>query len=171
MVRKWGFIAMTAIILSYQNCSRTNFDQSGNIASSNNRASAPAANPVILQIEIPVFKGLLSVDLESQTVQKITGSNQSSQLNCLNTVDFEDLISYAENYSLCDEVQSGEYPNSGQEICTQLYRAPYVSLVFENLKLNLGEAFDGCGKGYKDFCGSKADEFANLIQAIIQKCK
>jgi hypothetical protein len=68
-------------------------------------------------------------------------------------------------------LQSGKYPNAGQEICTQVYRAPYVSLIFENSKLNLGEAFNGCGKGYKDFCGSKADEFSSLIFSIAEKCK
>lgn len=169
MSRKWVFIIIAGLMVGFQNCSQSNLSPQAASADANMKSTASQAQPFVA-LEIPSNMGILSIDLNASTVVRISGQSNSTELNCMTVSDFEDLKVFSDSYSLCNAAESGRYPNAAQEICTQEYQSPYATLVLNESKVNLGEAFDGCGHGYKDFCGSKASEFQSLLSAIAYKC-
>lgn len=177
MNKNWIVFIIGCLILSFQNCASN--DSVGESAYLGSPASSfpnfsklsilssIATNIPISNIEVYSRTGTLKVQLDSGVVSKVTPQKSETVISCVLPVQMEELRAYSKKYNLC-EVDRGSF--TAETVCTQEYRAGYASLSLDGQKLNLGESYDGCGKGFVDFCGSQGEAFHNLVSALLVQC-
>jgi hypothetical protein len=173
------------LILGFQNCSRvgssSDSDSSTSLGSSAPSESVSLADVSAVEIpystsSVPVNtsgEGLrearksgvvasqrLVVALDTGHITLVDSSGEAVSQTCLDESRLEELKSYIASAKICEaEVEDGA-------ACTQVYEQGYASLSSNSGNVNLGESLDGCGRGYKDFCGSVAASFKGLISSI-----
>lgn len=172
MLKHWSFIIVGCLILGFQNCSRAGFapgsDMSGNynqvvpggvVEGSTDESSVSPVTAVI----IPTQSGPLTIQADTGRITLVDnqGQNQVLEQACLSTQDLAELQSYTKAYNLCGK-------STKADLCSQSYTPGYASLIVDNQKLNLGESYDGCGKGFRDFCGTQAESFRGLVDYIVK---
>ncbi len=172
MFKNWSLIIIGCLILGFQNCGRNGFAPEYNSSSNINQVATGEAvdgssddsslSPVTA-VEIPTQSGPLTIQVDSGKITLIDNSqqNQAIEQGCLSAKDLAELRTYTTSYNLCSNEKKAD-------LCTQNYTRGYASLIIDNQKLNLGESFDGCGKGFKDFCGAQADSFRGLVNYFIK---
>jgi len=181
----------TCLILGFQNCSQSGLSTGGSADSAFKGDSSgdaeldPSSLSEVSTVEIPystnsiavndsgeglrearksgsVSNDRLVVDLASGKISLLNAQGQAVAETCLDDSRLEEMKSYLSSSSICEaEVESNV-------ACTQVYEQGYASLASEAGRLNLGESLDGCGRGYKDFCGSVASSFKGLVESIKQ---
>jgi len=171
MLKNWSLIIIGCLILGFQNCGRNGFapeyNSSGNINQVTpgdvvDGATDESSSSPVTAVEIPTGSGPLTIQTDSGKITLIDqGQSQAIEQGCLNAKDLAELQSYTKTYNLCSNTRKAD-------LCTQVYTAGYASLIVNNQKLNLGESFDGCGKGFKDFCGAQAEGFRGLVDYIVK---
>ncbi len=169
MNRGWLVILAGCLILGFQNCSQANLSQS-DFPSSTTHVVTPSISSgsdadesaVISAVEIPVSGGVLSVDASTGRISLIGQSQQILEESCLPAAEIAELQSYLKTSNIC-----GKSVDESLQ-CGQVYTAGYASLVIGDQKMNLGESYDSCGRGFKDICGDQAQSFRGLV-AYIQK--
>lgn len=169
MFRNWTMIIIGCLILGFQNCGRNGFgpDSSSNSVSQVNTgevvdgSSDESSTSPVTALEIPTANGPLTVQVDTGKITLIDGQNQVIEQGCLSQKDLADLQSFTKDYNLC----SAPAP-AADTLCTADYTKGYASLIVDDQKMNLGESFDGCHKGFKDFCGSQAESFRGLVDYI-----
>ena len=166
MIRNWTLIIVGCLILGFQNCGRNGFGPDSSSSANSEIAATDAVDGTdesstspVTAVEVPTASGPLTVQVDTGAITLVDNQNQVIQSACLNSHDLAELQSYTKSYNLCGKTSSGD-------VCTQSYTAGYASLIVDGQKLNLGESFDGCGKGYKDFCGTQGDSFRGLVDYI-----
>jgi hypothetical protein len=172
MLKNWMVVIVgCCLILGFQNCSQSGLSQ-GDFASLDVHAVTPSVGsggessedtPAITSVEIPFGQGVLRVQADSGRIDYVDGSGQVAERSCLGAAELNELQSYLKPYNLC-----GAAAKDPEVMCAQTYTEGYVSLVMGQQRMNLGEKFDSCGSGFKDFCGDQAQSFRGLV-SFIQK--
>ena len=178
------------LILGFQNCSQSNLSTSGvssnSLSDSGSESSLDSAElSKVSTVEIPysassipentsgeglraarkagvVSSERLVVALDSGAITLVNSSGQAVAQTCLDDSRLEEMKSYLASASICEAEVAEDVA------CSQQYEQGYASLKSEEGQLNLGESLDGCGRGYKDFCGSMASSFKGLVESIKQ---
>ncbi|WP_413559767.1 hypothetical protein [Bdellovibrio sp. HCB209] len=171
MNRGWLVILAGCLILGFQNCSQANLSQ-GDFPSTNAQIISPSVGSgseadeisAASSLEIPVSDGLLSVDAASGRISLVARNGQILEESCLQKAEIAELQSYLKMSNVC----SPETQIDASAQCGQVYTPGYATVVFGEQRLNLGESYDSCGRGYKDICGDQAQSFRGLV-AYIQK--
>lgn len=172
MHRSLILILTGCLILGFQNCARNNLVADAGSGNNLNQISPGAISSIsnsgddsggaaVAAVEIPSPMGPITVEVDTGRISLVNNQSQVIQQACLSSKDLIELQSYTKNYNLCGETQEAE-------VCTQQYTAGYASLIIDNQRLNLGESFDGCGKGFKNFCGSQGDSFRGFVSYILK---
>lgn len=172
-MKNWSLIIIGCLILGFQNCGRSGFSPEYNSSDNLNPVNAgigvdgsadESSSSPVTAVEVSTLSGPLTIQADTgkiTLIDKSQGQSQAIEQGCLNPKDLAELQSYTKAYNLCGNLQKADF-------CTQTYTAGYASLIVDNQKLNLGESFDGCGKGFKDFCGSQAESFRGLVDYIVK---
>ncbi|MDG0817048.1 hypothetical protein [Bdellovibrio svalbardensis] len=174
MLKNWSLIIIGCLILGFQNCGRNGFAPEYNSSSdispvvagdaiNGDGSTDESSTSPVTAVEIPTSNGPLTVQVDSGKITLIDqqGQNQVIEQACLSAADLSELQSYTKAYNLCSNTRAADF-------CTQTYTPGYASLIVDGQKLNLGESFDGCGKGLKDFCGTQAESFRGLVSYIVK---
>lgn len=174
MRKHWIVVMVGCLILGFQNCSQSGLVQT-DLASSNLSIVAPVPGSMgdssseestsVDAVLIPSPEGTLTVESESGKISLVDQNNQVLEEACLGSQELSELQSYLKSYNsnLC-----GAPAVSSETMCAQSYTKGYASLIIGDQKMNLGERFDSCGRGFKDFCGDQAQSFRGLV-VYIQK--
>ncbi|WP_340598591.1 hypothetical protein [Bdellovibrio sp. GT3] len=168
-MNKGGLVVLAGcLILGFQNCSQSNLSASELPSPSSHVVTpalgADAESSAITSVEVPVPQGILSIDSKTGRIQVIDSSQSVIEESCLQPADLAELQSYLKAGSICGKPVPEE-----DVMCAQSYSAGYVSLILNDQKMNLGESYDSCGRGYKDICDEQvAQSFRGLV-AYIQK--
>ncbi|WP_413576867.1 hypothetical protein ACLVWU_02135 [Bdellovibrio sp. HCB290] len=168
-MKKGGLVLLAGcLILGFQNCSQSNLSAT--------ELSAPSTHVVlpsdsksdesiaITSLEIPVPQGVLSVDAKTGRIQLIDRNLSVLEESCLQPSEVAELQSYLKTSNVCGKPAPEE-----DVMCAQSYNAGYATLILGEQKLNLGESYDSCGRGYKDICGEQASQSFRGLIAYIQK--
>jgi|GEM_PF-1434727 hypothetical protein len=188
-MKKFGSLAIfTCLVLGFQNCSQSNLGTSGvsssaigDSASESTLDGAELAQ--VSSVEIPystssipentsgegiraarkasaVTSEHLVIALDSGAITLVNSNGQAVAQTCLDESRLEEMKSYLASASICEAEVAEDVA------CSQQYEQGYASLKSSEGQLNLGESLDGCGRGYKDFCGSMASSFKGLVESI-----
>jgi hypothetical protein len=172
MNRGWLVILTGCLILGFQNCSQTNLSAS-ELASSSAHLVTPAvgtgsdadSSAPISSLEIPLTMGSLSVDPVSGRIVFLGANDQVIDEYCLPAQEISELQSYLKVSNICGPKNAVD---AGAQ-CGQVYTPAYASLGIGDQKMNLGESYDSCGRGFKDICGEQAAQSFRGLVAYIQK--
>lgn len=172
MRKHWIVVIAGCLILGFQNCSQNGLVQT-DLASSNLSIVAPVPGSMgdsssedsasVDSVLIPSPEGVLTVQADSGKISLVDENDQVLEVACLGSQELVELQSYLKSYNLC-----GKPAVSADTMCAQSYTKGYASLMIGEQKMNLGESFDSCGRGFKDFCGDQAQSFRGLA-VYIQK--
>ncbi len=194
-MKKWTIaISFGVLILSFQNCSKSNFG-------TNDSASSAQVNPVVessvtslkpadaevLQVPSNPFidAGLSNVSAKTEDSNLFAskslaihtktgvvdvvlpdGSLDESQQFCLKSEQISQLEGLLSASALCDAQVLKTQSEYG---CSMEYAFPYAILQFSDKTVKLGEKFSGCHKG-ADLCGENSKNLKlflnNLVQAL-----
>ncbi|QDK36559.1 hypothetical protein [Bdellovibrio sp. NC01] len=170
MFRNWALIIIGCLILGFQNCGRNGFAPDSSSSSNLSQVTTgvggvegsddEASQSPVTAVEVPTDSGPLTIDAETGKITLIDSQDQVIEQACLPAKDLRELQSYTKAYNLCGSTVKAD-------LCTQKYTKGYASLIVDDQRLNLGESFDGCGKGFKDFCGTQGDSFRGLVTYIL----
>ncbi len=169
MFRNWAMIIIGCLILGFQNCGRNGFGPESGSDSVNHAStgevvdgsSDESSTSPVTAVEVPTDSGVMAVQVDTGKITLVNG--QDIEQGCLNQKDLGDLQGFTKAYNLC----SAPTPAEGT-MCTAVYTKGYASLIVDGQKMNLGESFDGCGRGFKDFCGAQADSFRGLVDYVVK---
>lgn len=169
MNRGWLVILAGCLILGFQNCSQANLSAS-DFPSTSSHIVTPSVgsgsdadeSTKISALEIPVSGGVLTVDSATGRISLIGQNDQILEESCLPAAEIAELQSYLKSSNICGKAVDASLQ------CAQVYSPGYASLVIGDQKMNLGESYDSCGRGFKDICGDQAQSFRGLV-AYIQK--
>lgn len=153
--------------MGFQNCSRSGLgpemmgvNDINQIAIGKGVTGVGVPASPVTAVQIPTDSGPLTVQADTGQITVVNSLGQILVEACLSNNELIELQSYTKTYNLCSGAHKAD-------ICSQNYTPGYASLIIDNQKLNLGESFDGCGTGLKDFCGSQAQSFRGLVSYIV----
>ncbi|HWU42760.1 MAG TPA: hypothetical protein VN132_04950 [Bdellovibrio sp.] len=162
MLRNWAVIFIGCLILGFQNCGRQGLLSVSKSDVGAEMSNTESSSSPVTAVEIPTDNGSLMVQADSGKIALVDSTNQIVEEGCLSDKDLQDLQSYTKSYNLCGSTTK---INAGT-VCTAVYKRGYASLIIDGQKMNLGESFDGCGSGFRDFCGAQAQSFRGLVDYI-----
>lgn len=157
------------IIVSFQNCAKRNVALDSSADSSALGIAmdvTPAKNLNKLVLWNPDKQQYLDVSLETG---KMVAFEEFGQVRgdkyCLSQSELSELQTILQNSSICEPKVSFEA--SKDQVCTEIYKYPYISLVQGSREFRLGEMNSGCDKPV-DLCGDKAGMLKNFSTAILR---
>lgn len=172
MNKGWVLILAGCLILGFQNCSQANLSSS-ELASTNAHLVTPSvgtgsdadSSVTISSLDIPLTMGSLSIDPQSGRIVYLGANEQIIDEYCLPASEIAELQSYLKVSNICGPKTAVD---SGAQ-CGQVYTPAYAVLGIGDQKMNLGESYDSCGRGFKDICGDQAAQSFRGLIAYIQK--
>lgn len=166
------YIALAGVmlmILSFQNCAQRNvaLDSSADSAASGiGMDVTPAKNLNKVVIWNPDKQQYIDVSLETG---KMVAFEEFGQVRgdkfCLTQSELSELQTILQNSSICEPKVSLEAAKD--QVCTEIYKYPYASLVQGSREFRLGEMNSGCDKPV-DLCGDNAAMLKNFSTAILK---
>lgn len=198
-MKKWmTALAFGCLIVSFQNCSKTNFSSdAGSNAQSLNQVNPATEDPVtslkpdeaqaILLPNTPVLDAQLqstqskaadanpfdsnSLSLNPKTgVINVLSADGSADPDQLFCLSSEQ-IAQLEGLLNTARICAGEDLSANQDMACQLdYRFPYAKLQFTGQDVTLGERFSGCHTG-TDLCGEGSKALQNFLAGLVTNLK
>lgn len=184
-MKRWTLlIAFGCLIVSFQNCSKSNFDKSPGIESMSESSVSDLSPSSASTIEIPsspqVDAAVSSVHSKSSSSNPF--SEYSLSLNprtgvidalhdngepaegltfCLQSHQIAELEGLLTESRLCE----AEDRSADGNVCTMDYQFPYAKMHFASRSVVLGEKYSGCNRG-PDLCGENSKKLQAFLKDI-----
>jgi hypothetical protein len=163
--------SLVLLIVSFQNCSQRNMsgDSSAGVASTAAGVAmlvTPTSNLTKVVLWNPDKQQYLDVNLGDGKMTAYEGFGQvRGEKYCLSASELGELTTILQNSSVCEPKVSADTPKG--QVCTEIYKYPYMSLVQGSQEFRLGEMTNGCDNP-TDLCGDNASALKNFSTAILK---
>lgn len=175
-MKKWQvvFIA-TAVVLSFQNCSKVVTpisDAKPNLDLENGVKETEVSQFKVMtlakypSVSDPHYK-YYDIDLLSGNILAVERNAQGAEVTqqlCLTNAEKANLDQILDNAKVCETILNADALKD--RLCTMIYKYPYASLRNTQEEKRLGEMVSGCDIP-DDLCGAKAQQLKDFVQSLL----
>lgn len=172
-MNRWVFvIAVTAIVVGFQNCAKTNLNEAqstgANIGTGEyNKTDAKDFKKVTL----PDYSKNQYLDLDLKSGKLVAFENLGEirgDQYCLNDQELLEIQNLLAESQVCEPVADASKVEG--QVCTMIYQYPYAMLIDSKHEIRLGEKNNGCDAPV-DLCGDAPKKLKVFIDKILKSLK